>query len=133
MRVGFTCGAFDLLHPGHLLMLKECRDQCDQLIVGLHSDPTIDRPEKNKPLQTMYERYVQLSACRYVTEIVPYDTERDLYNMMATLPINVRFVGSDHIHDHVTGYEVCKDRGIEIVFNDRYHDYSSSELRDRIK
>ena len=88
-------------------MLADCRKQCNYLIVGLHSDPTIDRPEKNKPIQSMYERWLQLKACRYVDEIIPYDTENDLVNMMATLEINKRFVGSDHRFDSVTGAEIC--------------------------
>jgi glycerol-3-phosphate cytidylyltransferase len=133
MIVGFTCGAFDLLHPGHLVMLKQCKDRCDWLIVGLHTDPTIDRPQKNKPIQSMYERWIQLNACTYVDHIIPYDTENDLRNMMATLDINIRFVGSDHLFDYITGKEICDDRGIEIQFTERYHEYSSSELRNRIK
>jgi len=114
-------------------MLADCRKQCNYLIVGLHSDPTIDRPEKNKPIQSMYERWLQLKACRYVDEIIPYDTENDLVNMMATLEINKRFVGSDHRFDSVTGAEICTSRNIEIIFNSRLHDYSSSELRGRLK
>ena len=129
---GFTCGAFDLLHPGHLLMLKQCKDRCDFLVVGLHTDPTLDRPYKNKPIQTTFERWVQLNACAYVDQIIPYDTENDLRNMMATLDINIRFVGSVHSHENPTGYEICQDRGIEIVYTNRMHDYSSSELRNRI-
>ena len=133
INVGFTCGAFDLLHPGHLVMLKQCKDRCDWLIVGLHTDPSIDRPEKNKPIQTMYERWIQLNSCVYVDQIIPYDTEHDLFNMMATLDINIRFVGSDHRDSMITGDAICDVRKIAIVFNDRYHDYSSSYLRERIK
>ena len=132
MKVGFTCGAFDLLHPGHLIMLRQCKEQCDWLIVGLHTDPTIDRPEKNKPIQTVYERWVQLNACTYIDTVVPYDTENDLCNMMATLDMNIRFVGADHRNDYITGQQICESRKIKIIFNDRYHDYSSSELRERI-
>jgi glycerol-3-phosphate cytidylyltransferase len=132
MNVGFTCGAFDLLHPGHVAMLAECRKQCDYLVVGLHSDPTIDRPEKNKPIQTLYERWMQLNACKFVNEIIPYDTEKDLVNMMGTLEINTRFIGADHQLDEITGQSICDRRGINIVWNERSHDYSSSELRDRI-
>jgi glycerol-3-phosphate cytidylyltransferase len=133
MNVGFTCGAFDLLHPGHLAMLAECKKECDYLIVGLHSDPTIDRPEKNKPIQTIYERWMQLNACKFVDEIIPYDTEKDLVNMMGTLEINTRFVGADHFNDKITGQSICDIRGINIVFNHRAHSYSSSELRGRLK
>ena len=133
MNVGFTCGAFDLLHPGHLAMLAECKKQCDYLVVGLHSDPTIDRPEKNKPVQTLYERWMQLNACKFVDEIIPYDTEKDLVNMMGTLEINTRFVGADHFNDKITGQSICDVRGINIVFNHRTHSYSSSELRGRLK
>jgi glycerol-3-phosphate cytidylyltransferase len=133
MNVGFTCGAFDLLHPGHLAMLAECKKECDYLIVGLHSDPTIDRPEKNKPIQTLYERWMQLKACKFVDEIIPYDTEKDLVNMMGTLEINTRFIGADHQLDKITGQSICERRGINIVWNERSHDYSSSELRGRLK
>jgi glycerol-3-phosphate cytidylyltransferase len=132
MITGFTCGAFDLLHPGHIAMLKDCKSQCDWLIVGLHTDPTIDRPQKNKPIQTVFERWMQLDSCVHVDYIIPYDTEHDLINMMATLEINKRFVGIDHQLDVITGQSICDRRGIEIIYNDRYHDYSSSELRSRI-
>lgn len=132
MVIGFTCGAFDLLHPGHLAMLKDCKSQCDYLMVGLHTDPTIDRPSKNKPIQTVFERWVQLESCKFVDQIIPYDTEKDLENMMAVLNISKRFVGSDHSHKMVTGQMICEDRGIKIVFNNRMHSYSSSELRNRL-
>lgn len=114
------------------MMLEDCKQQCDYLIVGLHTDPTIDRPEKNKPVQTTFERWVQLTALSYVDKIIPYDTEEDLFNMMATLNINKRFVGKDHEFDFITGGDVCEQRGIEIIFNDRMHYYSSSDLRRRI-
>ena len=130
---GFTCGSFDLLHPGHVSMLKVCKEKCGWLIVGLHTDPTLDRPEKNKPIQTVYERWLQLDACRYVDQIIPYDTEHDLENMMGTLDINIRFVGSDHMLDQITGQSICDRRGINIEYTDRLHDYSSSELRGRLK
>ena len=133
MIIGFTCGAFDLLHPGHVSMLKDCKNKCDHLIVGLHTDPTLDRPEKNKPIQSMYERWMQLDACKYVDEIIPYDTEHDLINMMGTLDIHVRFVGSDHVFDEITGQEYCDRQGINIEYTRRLHDYSSSELRGRLK
>jgi len=134
MKIGFTCGTFDLLHPGHIAMLKNCKSQCDKLIVGLHTDPTIDRPEtKNKPIQTTFERYLQLEAVKYVDQIIPYDTEADLSNLLGVLDIDIRFVGEDHINDQITGQLVCDQRGVMIVFNERNHDWSSSELRERIK
>ena len=133
MIKGFTCGAFDLLHPGHIAMLGECRSQCDFLYVGLHTDPTIDRPKKNKPIQSTLERYIQLKHLRLINEIIPYDTEKDLTNLMAVLDIQKRFVGADHIDDYITGQEIMDKRKIEVVFTSRSHDWSSSELRERLK
>ena len=95
MNIGFTCGAMDLLHAGHILMLEDCKSNCDYLIVGLHTNPQLDRPEKNKPVQSVIERYIQLKGCEYVDEIVPYETEADLIELLKALPINTRFVGSD--------------------------------------
>ena len=114
-------------------MLGECKSQCGHLYVGLHTDPTIDRPKKNKPVQTTLERFIQLKHLTLVDEIIPYDTEEDLVNLMAILDINKRFVGSDHIDDYITGQEIMDKRGIKVVFTTRYHDWSSSELRERIK
>jgi glycerol-3-phosphate cytidylyltransferase len=133
MIIGFTCGAFDLLHPGHLAMFRECRKKCDYLIVGLHTDPTTDRSTKNKPVQSMFERWSQLNACSDVSEIIPYSDEYDLANLLATVDINIRFIGSDHIGGHITGKDICGKRNIDIYYNERYHNYSSSELRDRLK
>ena len=130
---GFTCSAFDLLHAGHVEMLRECKQYCDYLIVGLQTDPSIDRPEKNKPVQSIYERYVQLRACRYVDEIIVYETENDLSNLLAIEPIDRRFVGIEYESVYLTGQDVCNRRGIEIIYNSRYHKYSSSELRSRLK
>ena len=132
MSNGFTCGAFDLLHPGHLHMLRESKAQCELLIVGLHTDPTIDRPEKNKPIQTSFERFLQLAALEYVDYIIPYDTENDLVNLLATLDIQKRFLGSDYEHRAFTGREICDERGIEVVYIPRKHNWSSSELRSRL-
>jgi len=132
MIVGFTCGAFDLLHPGHLHLLDVASSQCDQLIVGLHTDPTIDRLEKNKPIQTVLERYMQLNALAAVDNIIPYDTELDLYNLLATLSIQKRFVGTDYQLRTFTGKDLCEDRGIEIIYVPRLHNWSSSELRSRL-
>jgi glycerol-3-phosphate cytidylyltransferase len=133
MKTGFTCGSFDLLHPGHIAMFQLCKNQCDKLIVGLQTDPTIDRPDtKNKPVQTMFERYLQLEAIKYIDQIIPYDTEADLSNLLGVIDIDVRFVGEDHINDQITGQLICDQRGVEIIFTERYHDWSSTELRDRI-
>lgn len=128
LYVGFTCSCFDLFHAGHVLMLKEARDQCDYLIVGLQTDPTIDRPEKMKPIQSIYERYVQVEACKYVDEIVVYETEKDLMNVLKSRKINVRFVGEEYKEKDFTGRHL----NIELYFNKREHDYSSTELKKRI-
>ena len=114
MTIGFVCGAFDLLHPGHLYLLEECKKYCDYLIVGLHTDPKTDRPAKNKPLQTMYERWYQLKKTPWVNEIIPYDTEIDLCNLLATLKIDVRFVGSDYKDKDFTAKYLCETKGIRI-------------------
>lgn len=132
--IGFTCGAFDLLHVGHIHLLSYCKSKCDTLIVGLHTDPTIDRPNtKNKPIQSTFERYMQLSACSLVDMVVPYDTEQDLTNMMSTIDIHLRFVGSDYIGKPITASDLCQSLGIRIVYVPRYHNYSSTELRERLK
>ena len=110
--IGFTCGAFDLFHAGHNIMLRECKAKCDFLIVGLHTDPTIDRPNKNKPIQTIYERYVQLKNCKWVDDVIPYDTEEDLKNLLATVPINTRFLGEDYLGANVTGFDICSQLNI---------------------
>lgn len=132
MKIGFTCGAFDLFHAGHNIFLRDAKDHCDYLVVGLQTDPTIDRSDKNKPVQTIYERYIQLKNCAWVDDIIPYDTEADLINLLASTNIDVRFLGSDYAHRSFTGNALCEDRGIKIVFLNRYHTFSSSELRKRI-
>lgn len=133
LRVGFTCSAFDLLHPGHIEMLNECKSQVDWLIVGLHSDPTIDRPDtKNKPIQSLYERFVQLRAVKFVDEIIPYESEYDLINILGIEPITHRFVGIEYKDTYVVGQDICEKRGINIVYNSRFHQYSSTELRSRL-
>lgn len=132
MIKGFTCSAFDLLHAGHIEMLRECKQYCDWLIVGLHVDPRIDRPDKNKPVQSIYERFVQLRGCKYVDEIIPYETEEDLINIMGIEPIDVRFVGVEYNDTYLTGQDICEKRSIKILFNNRYHGYSSTELRSRL-
>jgi glycerol-3-phosphate cytidylyltransferase len=128
-RVGIVASCFDLFHAGHVLMLAEAKENCDRLIVALQSDPTIDRPDKNKPVQAMFERYVQLNACKYVDHVIPYDTEADLYNLLAGYDWDVRFLGMDY-YDRAdfTG----ADLDIPIHYCTRRHDYSSSGLRDRI-
>ncbi len=128
-RVGIVASSFDLLHAGHILMLYEAKEHCDRLVVALQSDPTIDRPEKNKPIQGLSERYIQLEACKCVDQIVPYDTEADLYNLLAGLDWDVRFLGMDYYdRTDFTGY----DLDIPIHYCSRRHNYSSSGLRERI-
>tara|TARA_Y100001938_G_C8096454_1_gene438477 strand:- start:3848 stop:4312 length:465 start_codon:yes stop_codon:yes gene_type:complete len=128
LKKGFTCGAFDLLHAGHALMLKECKDHCDYLVVGLQRDPNIDRPEKNKPVQSYEERDTMLSSIRYVDEIVYYDTEADLEKLLQSLDIDVRIIGADWQGKKYTGYKLS----IPVVFNSRDHGYSTSDLRERV-
>ena len=132
MKVGFTCSSFDLLHSGHVQMLRDAKEQCDYLIVGLQTDPTIDRPEKNKPIQTVVERYTQLKAVGYVDEIIPYTTEQDLEDILAMYHINVRILGEEYKNGKFTGRAICSSRGIELHFNKREHRFSSSELRKRV-
>ena len=132
MRVGFTASAFDLLHSGHVQMLREAKEQCDYLICGLQVDPSIDRPEKNKPVQTVVERYTQLKGVRYVDEIVPYCTEQDLEDILSMYHINVRILGEEYRDGKFTGRAICAKRGIEFYFNKREHRFSTSDLRKRI-
>lgn len=129
MKIGFTCSCFDLFHAGHVLMLEEAKQHCDYLIVGLQTDPTLDRPEKNKPVQSVYERYVQLKGCKYVDEIIPYSTEEDLLNLLTTLKYDVRIIGEEYRHKPFTGKHLDK----EFYFNKRPHTYSSSGLRKQIE
>ena len=130
--VGFTCSTFDLLHAGHILMLAECKQICDYLIVGVQSDPSIDRPgTKNKPVQSIVERYVQLSAVKFVDEIIVYNTEKDLEDMLMFLPLSVRIIGEEYKDKDFTGKQICEDRGIKVWYNSRTHRFSSSELRQR--
>ena len=132
MRTGIIFSSFDLLHAGHVTMLQACKEQCDWLVVGLQTDPTIDRPQKNKPIQTTFERWAQLQALKPVDEIIPYDTEQDLLNILAILPLNKRFIGSEYRGKYIHGDDICKAKNIEIIFLDRLHTYSSSELRKRV-
>lgn len=130
--VGFTCGAFDLFHAGHVLMLEEAKQHCDYLIVGLQSDPSIDRASKNKPVQSIVERQVQVKGCRHVDEVVIYDTEKDLVDLFKTLPIDVRIIGSDYKDKEFTAKDYCIDNNIQIVYNKRTHSFSTTDLRQRV-
>ncbi len=131
-RVGFTCSAFDLFHAGHVAMLAEAKTQCDYLIVGLQNDPTLDRATKNKPVQGIVERQMQLRGCRYVDEIWVYNTEKDLEDLLLILPIDVRILGVEYEGKEFTGREICHKRGIDLHFNGRDHSFSSSSLRRRV-
>ena len=131
--VGFTCSTFDLLHAGQILMLAEAKSVCEYLIVGLQLDPSIDRPEnKNKPVQSIVERYVQLSAVKFVDEIIVYQNEKDLEDLLMFLPITIRIIGEEYRDKNFTGKEICEQRGIRIFYNDRKHSFSTTELRKRI-
>lgn len=132
MRVGIVFSAFDLLHAGHVQMLREAREQCDYLIVGLQTDPTIDRPSKNSPVQTIVERYTQLKGVKYVDEIIPYGTEADLEDILTMYHIDVRILGEEYRELDFTGKDICKKRGIQLYFNKRDHRFSSSDLRKRV-
>ena len=125
---GFTCGAFDLLHPGHLFLFEKAKEECDWLIIGLHTDPTIDRPSKNKPCESVFERWYRLNAVKHVDEIIPYDTEADLYNLLVLQQPDLRFLGGEYAGKEYTGYTL----DIEVSFIARHHDYSSSALRKKI-
>jgi glycerol-3-phosphate cytidylyltransferase len=132
-RVGITFSTFDLLHAGHIAMLSEAKKHCDYLIAALQTDPTIDRPDtKNKPVQSIVERQIQLQAVRYVDEIVVYQTEKDLEDILLTLPINVRILGVEYQGKEFTGKDICAKRNIELVYNGRDHSFSSSNLRKRV-
>jgi glycerol-3-phosphate cytidylyltransferase len=128
MKIGFTCSTFDLFHAGHVMMLQEARTKCDYLIVGLQTDPTIDRPEKNKPVQTLLERFIQVKACKYVDEIVPYSTEKELMDILTSFPIDVRIIGEEYRDKQFTGYNLP----LAVYFNSRQHSFSTTELRQRV-
>ena len=130
MKIGFTCSTFDLLHAGHIQMLRDAKEQCDYLICGLQIDPSLDRPEKNSPVQTIVERHTQLSAVKYVDEIIPYQTETDLEDILNMLHIDVRILGEEYKNGKFTGRAICAKRGIELFFNKREHRFSSSDLRN---
>jgi glycerol-3-phosphate cytidylyltransferase len=128
MKIGFTCSTFDLFHAGHVMMLEDARKQCDFLIVGLQTDPTIDRPEKNKPVQGVFERWVQLKACKHVDQIVPYASETELLDVLQSFPIDVRILGEEYEHEPFTGHLLP----MQLYFNKRRHSFSTSELRQRV-
>lgn len=132
MKVGFTCSTFDLLHAGHVQMLREAKEHCDYLICGLQFDPSVDRPHKNSPVQTIVERYTQLKGVSYVDEIVPYSTEQDLEDILEMYHIDIRILGDEYKEKDFTGKDVCKKRNISLYFNKRDHRFSSSDLRVRV-
>jgi glycerol-3-phosphate cytidylyltransferase len=132
MKIGFTASTFDLLHAGHIAMLREAKSVCDYLICGLQIDPSIDRIEKNKPVQTIVERFVQLQAVKYVDEIIPYQTEKDLEDILQMYNIDVRIIGEEYKHGKFTGRAICSARGIDIYYNKRDHRFSTSDLRKRV-
>ena len=127
-----TCSTFDLLHAGHIIMLDECKKYCDYLVCALQVDPTIDRKEKNKPVQTLVERYIQLDAVQYVDKIIPYNTEEELITIFSSLDLDVRIIGEEYKDTQFTGKDVCLKRGIKIIYNKRDHDFSTTNLRQRI-
>ena len=132
-KIGITFSTFDMLHAGHIAMLSEAKNHCDYLIAGLQTDPTIDRPDtKNSPIQSVVERQIQLAACRYVDEVVVYQTERDLIDLLLILPVDVRILGVEYENKDFTGKKECWDREIELVYNGRDHSFSSSSLRKRV-
>lgn len=127
-KVGIVASCFDLFHSGHIIMLEEAKQHCDHLIVALQTDPTIDRPEKNKPVQTVFERFVQVKACRFVDEIVVYATESELRDILLSYPIDVRVLGEEYQGKEFTGHDIP----MEFYFNKRRHSFSSSSLRERV-
>ncbi|WP_293943032.1 MULTISPECIES: adenylyltransferase/cytidyltransferase family protein [unclassified Sphingobacterium] len=129
MKIGITFSAFDLLHAGHIKMLEDAKNHCDYLICGLQTDPTLDRPEKNKPTQSIVERYIQLKGCKYVDRIVPYATEQDLEDVLRSFNIDVRILGDEYREKNFTGRLYCEEKGIILYYNSRDHRFSSSALR----
>lgn len=133
MKVGITFSTFDLLHAGHIKMLEEAKRQCDYLIVGLQLDPSLERPEKNSPSQSIIERYIQLKGCVHIDEIVPYVSEQDLEDILRSFKLDVRIIGEEYKGRQFTGKDYCKDKGIDIYYNKREHRFSSSGLRKQVK
>jgi glycerol-3-phosphate cytidylyltransferase len=132
MKIGITCSCFDLFHAGHVKMLQEAKSQCDYLIIALQTDPTIDRPAKNKPIQSLVERYIQVKGCVYVDEIVPYQTEIELEEIFKTFQLNIRIIGDEYRGKEFTAKDICASRGIDIFYNKRDHNFSSTELKKRL-
>jgi glycerol-3-phosphate cytidylyltransferase len=132
LKIGITFSQFDLLHAGHIAMLSQAKNHCDYLIAALQNNAQWDRPEKNEPIQSIVERQISLSAVRFVDEIVVYNTEKDLEDILLTLPIDVRILGVEYQHKEFTGKDICAQRNIELVFNGRDHSFSSSSLRKRV-
>jgi glycerol-3-phosphate cytidylyltransferase len=132
MKIGFTASTFDLLHAGHITMLREAKEHCDYLICGLQVDPSVDRETKNSPIQTIVERQVQLSAVKYVDEIVVYRTEKDLEDILEMYHIDIRILGDEYRDQDFTGKDICKKRGIQLYFNKRDHRFSTSALRQQV-
>jgi glycerol-3-phosphate cytidylyltransferase len=130
--IGITCSTFDLLHAGHIIMLEECKKYCDYLICALQVDPSTDRPEKNKPIQSLVERYIQLEAVSHVDKIIPYNNEEELLTIFSSLDLDVRILGEEYKDKKFTGKEICQKRGIRLVYNKRDHDFSTTNLRERI-
>ena len=130
--IGITCSTFDLLHAGHIIMLEECKKYCDYLICALQVDPSLDRPEKNKPIQSLVERYIQLDAVQYVDKIIPYNNEEELKTIFSSLDIDVRIIGEEYKDKNFTAKDICMKRNIRFVYNKRDHDFSTSSLRKRI-
>lgn len=132
-RIGITASTFDLFHAGHIVMLEEAKRQCDWLIAAIQMDPTLDRPDrKNKPVQSIIERQIQVSACKFVDEVIVYSTEKELEDIFLTLPIDVRILGEEYKDKEFTAKEICMRRGIELFFNKRDHYFSSTDLRTRV-
>ena len=131
-KIGITCSTFDLLHAGHVVMLEEAKRHCDYLIAALQVDPNIDRPEKNKPIQSVFERYVQLEGCKYIDQIVPYATEKEIEDILLTYKIDKRFIGEEYKTKEFTGKQLCVDNDIELYYNKRQHSFSTTNLRTRI-
>lgn len=130
--VGLTASTFDLLHAGHCAMLREAKDHCDYLVCALQVDPSIDRVEKNAPVQTLVERWMQLQSVKYVDEIIPYQTEEDLLDILQMFDFDVRIIGQEYKSQKFTGRDICEQRGIEIYYNKRDHRFSTSDLRNRV-
>jgi len=133
MKVGITFSSFDLFHAGHVKMLEDAKRECDYLICGLQTDPTLDRPEKNRPIQSVVERYIQLNGCKYVDEVVPYATEQDLEDVLRSYKVDVRIIGDEYASKQFTGRDYCEKTGIKLFYNKREHRFSSSSLRKEVQ